>query len=83
MFLIFDMLGTSYTHRGLLCGVLLSRNVDREYDLCKSLPDYRASRDTNIHFSFVVKQVIIFFYFGILNDGLISPTKGVEGIVFV
>ena len=45
------------------------KNVDGGYALFKSFPDDRASRDTNIKFSFVVPQVSIFCYFGILNDG--------------
>ena len=53
-FLLFGMLGISYTRRGLLCGGLSSQNVDVGYALFGSLPDDRASRDTNLHLSFVV-----------------------------
>ena len=77
------MLGTYYTRRGMLCKGLSSQNVDGEYALLESLPDDRASRETNGQFSFVVPQVSIFCYFGILNDGFIAPTKVVEGIVFM
>ena len=67
------MLVISYTRRGLLCGGLSSKNVDGGYDLFESLPDDRAYRDTNIQFYFVLPQVSIFFYFGILNDGFDCP----------
>ena len=67
------MLGISYTRRGLLCEGLSSQNFDGGYAMFDSLPDDRASRDTNIQFSFVVPQVSIFCYFGILNDGFDRP----------
>ena len=67
------MLGTSYTRCGLLCKGLSSQNVDGEYALFESLPYDRASHDTNLKFSFLVPQVIIFCYFGILNDGFDHP----------
>ena len=77
------MLGISYTRRGLLCEGLSIQNIDEGYVMFESLLDDRASCDTNLLFYFVVPQVSIFCYFGILNDGLIAPTKGVEGIVFM
>ena len=63
------MLGTSYIRRGLLCEGLSSQNIDGGYALFESLLDDIASCDTNLQFSFLVPQVSIFFYFGILNDG--------------
>ena len=64
------MLGISYTRSGLFCEDLSSQNVEGGYALFESLPDDRASRDTNLQFSFVVPQVKIFRYFVILNYGL-------------
>ena len=69
LLLLFGMLGIFYTRRGLFCKGLSSQNVDGGYALIEYHPDDRASRDTNLQFSFVVPQVSIFFYFGILNDG--------------
>ena len=69
------MLGISYTRRGMLCEGLSSKNVDRGYALFESFPDDRASRDTNLQFSFVVPQVIILCYFGIPNNGFDRPHK--------
>ena len=68
-FLPFCMLGTSYTRSGLLCEGLSGRNADGEYALCESLPNDRASHDTNLQFSFLLPSVSIFWYFGKLNDG--------------
>ena len=73
------MLGTSYTRYGLLYEGLSSRNVDGGYAMCKSLPDDIASRDTNVHFSFVVPQVRISFYFVILNKGFDRPHEMCRG----
>ena len=73
------MLGTSYTRCGLFCEGLFSRDVDREYVLCESLQDERAYRDTNLQFSFVLLWVIIYFYFGILNDGFGRPHESCRG----
>ena len=49
------------------------------YAIFESFPDYRASRDTNQQFSFVVPQVRIFCYFGILNDGFDRPRERCQG----
>ena len=73
------MLGISYTCCGMLCEGLPSQNVDGGYDLLESLPDDRASCDTNLQFSFVVLQVSIFFYFGTLNDGFDRPHERCRG----
>ena len=73
------MLGTSYTRRGLLCESLSSQNVDGGCDLLEFLLDDRASHDANLQFSFVVPQVSIFFYFGILNDGFDRPHERCQG----
>ena len=73
------MLGISYTRRGLLCEGLSSKNVDRGYAMCESLLDDRASHDANLQFSFVVPQVSICFYFGILNDGFDPPHERCQG----
>ena len=81
--LLFGILGISYTRRGLLCEGLYSQNVDGGYALLEFLQDDRESCETNLHFSFVVPQVSIFCYFGILNDISDPPTKGGEGIVFM
>ena len=70
LFLIFSVLCISYTRRGLLCKDLSSQNVDIGYALFEYLLNDIASRDTNLQFSSVVPQASIFFYFGILNDGL-------------
>ena len=67
------MLGISYTRRGLLCEGLSSQNVDRWYAMFESLPDDRESCDTNQQFTFVVPQVSILFYFGMLNYGSDRP----------
>ena len=83
LFLLFGMLGTSYTRRGLLCEGLSSQNVDRGCALIESLLDDRASHDTNLQFSSVVPQVSMFCYFGILDDGLCRPHERCRGIVFV
>ena len=66
---MFGMLGIYYTRRGLLSKELSSKNVDGGYSLFDSIPDDRAYHDTYLQFSFVVPQVSIFFYFGILNNG--------------
>ena len=73
------MLGISYTRRGLLCEGLSSKNVDGGCALFESLLGDRASRDTNIQFSFVVPQVSIFCYFGISNDGFERPHERGRG----
>ena len=73
------MLGISYIRLGMLCEVLSSKNVDIGYDLFEYLWDDRASRDTNLQFSFIVPQVSIFFYFGILNDGFDRPHERYQG----
>ena len=73
------MLGVSYTRRGLLCEGLFSQNFDVWYSLFESLLDDRSSRDTDIKLSFVVPQVSIFCYFGILNDGFDCPHKRCRG----
>ena len=73
------MLGISYTRRGLLCEGLSSQNVEGEYALCESLQDDRASRDTNLQFSFMVLWVSISFYFGILNDDFCRPQERCRG----
>ena len=65
------MLGISYTHRGLLCEGLSSKNVDVGCALFEFLLDYIASDDTNLQFSSVVPDVR--FFFGILNDGFDRP----------
>ena len=72
-------LDISYTLRGLLCEGLSSKNVDGGYALFESLPDDRSSRDTNLQFSFVVPQVSMFCYFGILNDGFDRSDKRCRG----
>ena len=79
LFLLFVMLGTSYTHHGLLCKGLSSQNVDGKYALCDYIPYDRESCDTNLHFYFVVPQVRIFFYYGILNDGFDCPHERCRG----
>ena len=79
LFLLSGMLGTSYTRRGLLCDGLSSQNVDRGCDLFEFILDDRASHDTNIKFPSVVPQVSIFFYFGILDDGLYRPHERCRG----
>ena len=79
MFLLFEMLGIYYTPRGLLCEGLSSKNVEGGYALFESLLDDRSSRDTDIKLSFVVPQVSIFCYFGILNDGFDLPHKRCQG----
>ena len=53
-FLLFGMLGTSYTRCGLLCEGLSSQNVDGGCVLFESILDDRESHDTNLQFSFVV-----------------------------
>ena len=73
------MFGTTYTSRGMLCEGLSSRNVDRDYDMCKSLQYDRAYHDTNLQFSFVVPWVSISCYFGILNDGFGRPHERCRG----
>ena len=45
----------------------------------RPLQDGRASRSTSLQFSFVLLQVRIFFYFGILNDGFYRPHKRCRG----
>ena len=75
------MLGIFYTRRGMLCEGLSSQNVDGGYVLCESLQDGRASCDTNLQLSFVVPQVSIFFYFGILNDGFDHPHERCRGYI--
>ena len=77
--LLFGMLGTSYTRRGLLCEGLSSQNVDRGCALLEFLLDDRASHDTNLQFYSVVPQVSIFCYFGILNDGFYCPNESCRG----
>ena len=67
------MLGISYTRRGLLWEGLYSQNVDGGCDMLEFLLDYRAFHDTKINFTSVVSQVSIFFYFGILDDGIYCP----------
>ena len=54
LFLLFGMLGTSYTRRGLFCEGLSSQSVDGGYVLFGSLLDDRASHDNNLQFSSVV-----------------------------
>ena len=56
---------------------LSSKNVYGGCVLFKSLSDDRASRDTNLQFSFVMPQVSIFCYLGILNDGFDHPPRKV------
>ena len=73
--LLLTMLDTSYTRRGLLCEGLSNQNVDGGYSLCKSLPDDRAYRDTNLEFSSVVPWVSTFCCFIILNDVFDHPPK--------
>ena len=73
------MLGTSYTHRGLLCGGLSSQSVDGECALFESPLDDRASHDTNLQFSSVVPEVNIFCYSGILDYGLCRPHEKCRG----
>ena len=58
VFLVFGMLGTSYTRRGLLREEIFSRNVDGGYAMCESLPDDKASCDTNLQFPFVVPKLL-------------------------
>ena len=81
LFLLFGMLGISYTRRGLLCEGLSSQNVDGRCDLFEFILDDRASHDTNLQFSSVVPQVSIFCYFGILDDGLYRPHKRCRGYI--
>ena len=76
------MLGISYTYCGMLCEGLSGHNVDRGYDLLESLPDDRASRDTNLQISFILPQESIFCYFGILNNGYDPPHKRCLGYSF-
>ena len=78
-FLLFGVLGISYTRRGLLCEGLSSQNFDRGCALFEFLLDDRAFHDTNLQFSSVVPQVNIFSYFGILNDGFDRPHKRCRG----
>ena len=73
------MLGISYTRRRLLCKGLSSQNVDGGCALFEFLLDDRASHDTNLKFSFVVPQLSIFCYFGILDDGLYLPHERCRG----
>ena len=73
------MLGTSYTGRELLCEGLSSQIVDGGCALFESPLDDRASHDTNLQFSSVVPQVSIFYYFGILDDGLCRPHERCRG----
>ena len=47
LFLLFCMLGISYTHRGLLCEGLSSQDVDGGYALFESIPDDKEYSDTN------------------------------------
>ena len=63
----------------MLCEGLLSKNIYGGNALFESLPDDRASRDTNLQFSSVVPQVSIFFYFRILNNGFDRPHKRYQG----
>ena len=79
LFLFFCMLGIYYTRCGLLCEGLSSQNVDGGYGLCKSLPDDRAYCGTNIQFCFVVTQVSMSCYFGILNDSFGRPHERCRG----
>ena len=79
LFLLFGMLGTSYTRRGLLCKGLSSQNIDGGYVLFESLLDDIAYHDTNLQFSSVVPQVSIFCYFDILDDGLCRPHERCRG----
>ena len=79
LFLLFGMLGTSYTRRGLLCEGLSSQSVDWGCALVESLLDDIASNDTNLQFSSVVPQVSIFCFSGILDDGLFCPHKRCRG----
>ena len=73
------MLGISYTRRGLLCEGIYSQNVDGGCAMFESLLDDSASSDTNLHFSSVVPQVSIFFYFVILNDNFDRPRERCRG----
>ena len=73
LFLLFGMLGTSYTCRGLLGEGFSSQSVDERCALFESPLDERAYHDTNLQFSSVVPQVSIFCYFEILDDGLCCP----------
>ena len=88
-FLLFGMLDTSYTCRGLLCKGLSSQSVDGVCVLFGSPLDDRASHDTNLQFSSVVPEVSIFCYFGILDNGLchshknLSHIKTIPSIIFV
>ena len=59
LLLLFGKLGISYTRRVLLCEGLSSHNVDKGCAIFKSIVYDRASRDTNLQFSFVVQQVSI------------------------
>ena len=77
LFLLFGMLGTSYTRRELLCEGLFSQNVDGGCAMFKSILDDRASHDTNLQFSSVAPQVRIFCYFSKLNDGFYRPPQKV------
>ena len=79
LFLLFGMLGTSYTPRGLLCEGLSSQNVDGGCALFEFILDDRAYHDTNLQFSSVVPQVSIFCYFGILYYGLCCPQTKCRG----
>ena len=79
LFLLFFMLGTSYTRHGLLCEGLSSQSVEGGCALFESPLDDRASHDTNLQFSSVVPQVSIFCYFGILDDGLFRPNERCRG----
>ena len=47
--------------------------------MCEYLPGTREYCDTNLQFSFVVPQVSILFYFGILNNGFDRPNKRCRG----
>ena len=82
LFLLFGILDTSYTRRGLFCEGLPSQNVDGGCAMFEFLLDDRASHDTNLQFYSVVPQVSIFCYFGILDDGLYRPHKRCRGYSF-
>ena len=77
--LLFGTFVLSYTRRVLLCEGLSSQNFYGWWALFESLSDDRAYRDTNLKFSFVVPQVSIIFYFGILNDCFDRPHKRCQG----
>ena len=79
LFLLFGMLGISYTRRGMLYEGFYSKNVDRGCALFEFLLVDRASHDINLQFSSVVPQERIFCYFGILNDGFDCPHERCRG----